>query len=304
MNHKNSKTVVIFRAGSFLSRAQNSEVDDFLSTTKKSIGSYWENASSRRIGSGLSYPEESILLPPLVDATAEDREFRKKVSSFYLEIDTQIPHQTGKTLEIGLEVSNTSPISDKNFPINLMDFLRYRHILNHPMVAKTKEEADSNSSKEYYIFDKSDVIKKNTLKTTEKDAAMQIYLEIKNEEKKVDDMLIVLGTDPREFTGNDASTLKLEELRKKAEEEPGTFVALYQESDLDVRAWIKAMTNTGVFTMIGPKYLDGETKKLIGNTTEEVIYFFKDEENSEVVSMLKARLQEASKKPVIKKRKS
>lgn len=300
--HKNSKIVTIFRAGSFLSRAQTKEVDDFLSTTKKSIGSYWEAGSSRRIGTGLTFAEEALLLPHLLDVPAEDREFRKKVSAFYADIDTQVPHKVGRALEIGLEGGNDRELSAKNMPLKIMDYIRYKHALGHPHVAPNKEQADGNARIEFYIFDSSDVIKKNADRTTQKDAAIQIYLQIKEDRHKVDSMLTVLGVDPREFVGPDASSLKQEELRSLAETKPDKFTTMYQEADLSIRYWIKTMVNTGVLRMVGVKYLDGETSKLIGNTLEEVIFFFKDEENSEVVNLLKARMQEGMKKPAPKTR--
>lgn len=301
--HKNSKIVTIFRAGSFLSRAQGKEIDDFLSTTKKSIGSYWESTSSKRIASGLDFDEESILLPNLLDVPAEDREFRKKVTSFYTDMDTQVAHGSGRQLEIGLLDSNTKPVGLKNMPINLMDYLRYRHVKNHPQVGINKEEADSNSLKEFYIFDKTDVIKKNALKADEKDASITIYLEIKNDETKVDAMLTLLGIDPREFSGPDQVGLKQEELRKKSETDPADFTKIYTEADLEIRYWLKTMVNTGVLKMIGARVLDGETQKIVGNTMEEVVYYFKDEENSEQVTLYKAKMQEAMKKPAPRRRK-
>lgn len=298
--HKNTKIVTIFRAGSFLSRAQTQGVEDFLSTTKKSIGSYWESGSSKRIGTGLTFPEEELLLPYLLDVPAEDREFRKKVSTFFVDIDTHVPHKLGRQLEIGLLEDNDKPLTKKNFPINVMDYIRYRHAMSHPFVAANKELADGNARIEFYIFDSSDVIKKNTKKTTEKDAAIQIYLQIKADETKVNSMLTVLGVDPREFVGPDAVSLKQEELRSLAEADAEKFTTAYNEADLDIRYWIKTMANTGVLKKIGVKYLDGETSKLIGNNEEETIFFFKDEENSETVALLKARMQEAIKKPAAK----
>jgi hypothetical protein len=308
MSHRNSRTVTIFRAGSFLSRAQGKDIEDFFATSKKSIGSYWENVSSKKVASGLSFVEEAILLPHLVDATADDREFRKKVTSFYVDIDTQIPHNTGRVLEIGLLLDNDKDVSfdpkdpsKSNMPINLMDYVRYRHAIKHPYVAPNKEEADGNALIEFYIFDKTEVVKKNTKKSDEKDAAMQIYLTIKPEPTKVTMMLTLLGIDPREFTGANAEDLRIEALRKQSETNSKVFIETYNNTDLETHYWIKTMVNTGVMKIIGNKYFDAETNKLIGNTLEETTFFFKDEENSDVVVSLKARMQEGLKKPVNKK---
>jgi len=293
----NSRTVTIFRAGSFLSRAQGKEIEDFFSTSKRAVGSYWESVSSKRIGSGLSFKEEEILLPLVIDVDKTDREFRKKVTEFYVNLETQVPHGQGKTLEIGLE-DNSKPLSEKNLPIDVMDYIRYRHAIKHPYVASSKEQSDGNALMQFYIFDKSEVTKQNTKKQEEKDAAMQLYLEIKMDLEKVDTMLTLLAIDPREFSGPNADELKIKALREQAETKPKNFIEIYNEGDLKIRYWIKTMINTGVLKNIGTKHLDAETNKLIGNNLEETMYYFKDELNSDMVVALKSKAQEALKRPI------
>ena len=303
MSNRNSKQITIFRAGSFLSRAQGKDIEDFFATSKKSVGSYFEGVSSKKIGSGLSFTEEAILLPKLIDVPGEDREFRKKVTQFYVEIDTQIPHNTGRVLEIGLELDNDKPVTEdlkdpskNNLPINIMDYIRYRHAIKHPQVAESKELAEGNGLIEFYVFDKSAVTKKNSKKAEEKDTAFQMFLEIKSNKNKVDMMLTLLGKDPKEFSGNDADTLKQIALRTEAETNPKTFVDIYQNNDLETHYWIKAMVNDKELKILNGKYFDAETDKLLGNSLEELTALFKDEENSDIVVLLKARLQEKNKK--------
>ena len=104
--HQNSKTVTIYRAGSFLSRAQGKEIDDFFATSKRAVGSYWESTNAKRVASGLTFMEEELLMPKILDVHEKDREFRQKVTQFFVELETQIPYESGRTLEIGLEKSN------------------------------------------------------------------------------------------------------------------------------------------------------------------------------------------------------
>jgi len=297
--HPNSHVVTIFRAGSTLSRAQGKDVEEMFSMAKKSIGSYYEK-NSIRIGSGLSFEEEDILLPLVLDVPKEDREFRKKVSEFYQDIDTEVPFDLGVSLEIGLKDNNENPVSNRNRPIKIMEYLRYRHAIGHPFVAMSKELANGNSMKEFYVFDPKNVQAKNSKKNDEKDAAMQIYLEMKQNATKVDMMLTLLGIDPREFSDDG---LRLEALRQQAEANSARFIEVKNEGDLEIRAWIKSMVNTSVLKVIGSKYTDAETKAIIGNSLEETIAFFKDEENSDQITLLKALLQEALKKPIVPKKK-
>lgn len=304
--HPNSKTITIFRSGSFLSRAQGKDVEHHFESAKVSVGSYYEGQYSQKVASGLTFAEEAILLPSIIDAEPTDRQFRERVKAFFVDIDTKVPFGTGITLEIGLTLDNNAPISlnrekpeKSNLPINLMEYIRYRHAMGHPYMAKTKDEADSNPLKQYYIFDKETIISKNSKKNTEKDAAIQIYLTVKQDMDKVDMMLTLLGKDPREFTGKEKDDLKVEALRDLGETEPAKFIETYKEAELEIRYWIKTMVNVNVLKIMGQKYFDAETNKLIGNSLEETIYFFKDDANSEEVVMLKARMQESVKKPLV-----
>lgn len=297
----NSKQITIFRAGSFLSRAQGKDAEEMYQLAKVSIGSYWAGGGSNKIGSGLTHDEEELLLPDIIDTTVGDRDFRKRVTEFYAEMDTPIPYHTGCTLEIGLKVDNFSPLSTKNMPINVSDYLRYRHAKNHPQMAQSKEESDGNATKQYYIFDKDTLQNKGSEKRKQRDNAMAVYFQIKEDIKKVDMMLTLLGTDPREFTGKNTDDDKIEALRILADKESERFTTTYKEENFDTRAWIKTMVNVGVLKEMGTSYRDGETNKLIGKTLEETIYYMLDVDHQDEVDMYKARTQEASKTPVIKK---
>lgn len=304
MEHKNSKKITVFRAGSFLSRSQGKEIEDYFADSKQSIGSYYESSTSPRIASGLTFVEIELLLPMLTEVDNRHPEFMKKVAEFYQNISTDIPFNVGRTLEIGLTLSNVKELkidkedpSKSNLPINLMDYLRYQQLKGHPEVAKTKEEADGNPIKRYYIFDKDELRAKTTKKTEEKDAAMAIYLEIKDDEIKPKMMLTLMGIDPRAFQGANERDLITEELRKLSEVKPTEFVDIYKNSNIETLYWLQSLVNGGVLKKIGDKYIDAENDKIVGNNQEETRYFFEDEVNSDLVTTWKARYQEKQYSP-------
>lgn len=299
--HPNSHRITIFRTGSFLSRAQSKETNEYFAQTKESVGSYFESTSSSKVGNGLNFEEEKFLLPDAIDTEANDREFKKKVSEFYADLTTHVPFNVGVTLEVGLEKSNDKPVDKDNMPIALNDYLRYRHAKNHPQVAPTKELSQGNSLKRFYIFDPENVQAGNTKKNKEKDAAYAIYLKIKEEPASVDTMLTLLGIDPRNYIGKkEAEDLKKEKLRELAEAKPGDFVTTHEEGELEIRSWIVSMVNTKVLNKIGQRFMDTETNEVLANSLEEMIYFFKDESKSGEITVLKARRQEAMSKPMPK----
>jgi len=304
MDHKNSKKITVYRAGSFLSRSQGKEIEDYFADSKQSIGSYFESASSPRIASGLTFAEINMLLPQLTEVDNTHPEFMRKVAEFYQNISTDVPYNTGRTLEIGMTVNNLKPVhvdkqnpENSNVPLNLVDFLRWRQISGHPEVAKNKEEADGNPMKRYYIFDKEELRKQNVKKNEEKDAAMGIYLEIKDDEIKPKMMLTLMGVDPRAFSGANEKSSIQDELRRLSENKPDQFVATYNNSNIETLYWLQSLVNAGVFKKIGERYVDAENDKLIGNNEEETRFFFEDAENSDLVTTWKARYQEKQYSP-------
>lgn len=295
-----SKKVTIFRAGSFLAKAQTG-LEDFFALSTVSIGSYWESIGTKRIGTGLSFEEETILLPLVLDVPAEDREFRKSVSKFYMEMDTKVPYLSGITLEIGLKIDNDKPLSldlknpeKSNLPIQIMDYLRYRHALRHPYVAQSKDKADGNGIIQFYIFDKSAVLEKSRKTMDVLDLAIGNYAKIKEDADKVKKMLTLMGTDYRIF--DNASDMVIG-LRKIVEAKPDEFNEVYKDSEIESKYTIQLMCNFGVLKQIGDKYQDVETKRFIANSKDELISIMADETQSDLVLTLKTRLQESLKKP-------
>lgn len=294
-DHINSHEVTIFRTQSFLQKAQTKDTHDYLSMSKMSIGSYYESVNSQKVGSGLNFDEEKLLLPNIIDLPAEDRDFRKKLTEFFAELTTPVPYNGGVTLEIGLIKSNKEPLSATNMPIKLMDYIRYRHALKNPEVAPSKDLADGNQMIVYYIFDPEMVQEKHTKSTKDKDAALQIYLQIKTDTDKVSTMLTLMGVDIREFYGQkEKDALMIQALRNLAETKPTEFLKEFDEKDMEIRGDLQIMVNLGVLKQYGQKYVDAESNDPLGNSVAEMISFFKDDDNSGLVMALQARKQEAA----------
>jgi hypothetical protein len=305
-NHPNSKKVTIFRAGSFANDVQVN-AQEFLSMSKKSIGSFWIGGGGKGVGSGLTFEEMDLLMPYMLNIPTTDNFFRQRCSEFFKTIVTRIPHGSGKELEIGLMFDNSKPITWKNedgkynLPINIDEFIRFRHASEHPKVAGSQGAAKGDVTKEYYIFDKEEAITANSNTAKVKDQAITAYLNVKENPDKVNMMLTLLNVDPRKFTGRGAKMVREQELRKLADTKPEKFMEIYESDNFEIRFHIQAMVNTGIFKKVGNQFVDAETSTIFAHTIEEAVYNFQDPLNSQTVGMLKARLQEALKElmPVI-----
>lgn len=294
VKHPNSRPVTIFRAGSFINDAQTN-AQEFMAMSKKSIGSYFASKNSKAIGSGLSFAEQALLLPYILDTPAEDRQFREKVKKFYSELITPVPYGKGVTLETGLETDNNAPVSAANMPIELMDYIRWRHAVTHPEVAGSLSEAQGNQLKKYYIFDKTAVEDNNAKLVLAQDDAMVKYLALKDNSDKVNMLLTLMGTDPRTFKGKNAAIQRREALRTIVSTKPVEFLKELNDKQFEFKYLLKAMENCNVIRRVGEQFVDNETGSILGHNLDEAIYFLQDKTKSQEIAMLKSRLQEGLK---------
>lgn len=313
--HQNSRIVTIFRLPNMIEKVQGGNQEQFFSASKMGVGSYFANGNTREVGSGLNNKEKNILLPLIINIPSDDREFRTRVEEFYVDISTNVPYNTGRPLEIGMEVNNAKDIEapgpgkDGNLPINIMDYIRYRHALGHPWVAPSKDEGAGNQTKLFYVFDPEVTNVKNTNKSKERDAALAIYLKVKESPESVDQILTMLNINVLEYNGmrdkDEAKIAKLHDLivgytkdNKPVEGIPARIVEVYNEDQMSVKYWIKRMVNAKALVLSGSKYFDGQNKEVVANSLDEMIAYFLDEGNSGVVGIYKARTQEAELLPV------
>jgi hypothetical protein len=302
MKHPNSREITIFRTKSFLENAQGAEAAEYMASSKKSIGSYFVGAGSSRIASGLDFYEEALLLPLILSVPESHPDFRKKVDEYYINISTNIPAKHGATFETGLQKQNGKRIADDvitkdNLPLNLEQYLKFRHAIKHPEVAGNKEEGNAISWKQYYIFNPYELQAKKVEDNEAKDEAMGLFLALRKEAEKgdkmkLDIMLTLLGKDPREFTSKEPVKEKENALRELAMSDPHTFRSTYESGDLNERYWLKTLNNLEIIRQIQGRYVDMETKQAIANNEQEMLFWFKDEDNSDAIGMYKARAQE------------
>jgi hypothetical protein len=289
--HPNSRIVKLYRKPSFIGNAQHG-APEFMAMSKRSIGSFWENSYSTTIGSGLNFSEQKLLLPTIVDCEPEDRAFRAKVSEYYSAIKTAVPFDKGRELEIGLETDNNEPLSSINLPLNLSDYVTYRHAKAHPEVAGSKQDGENSMLKFYYIFDAQEQEDFEVLGNKDKDEALVLYLRIKKTPEKADMLLTLMGIDPRTFKGKNAQALKLDKVKVLAETKPSDVVKIFNDKSFDEMYTIQTMLNTSVLQKIGERIINPETGTVLGNDMQEAVYWIKDKLNSESLVMLKARMQE------------
>lgn len=325
-----SKTIRLRRATPFVHEQINQPaMQEQLSYTFRGVGSYFKDKGSEKQGSGLTRVEEEILLPQILSLPINDVGFWKAVDRYYTDINTKIPYgENGRELEIGQEVENITPITiqpnglvkrdfegkkilikqavtEKNLPLNVDDYIRYRHALCHPDVGPSPLEAKGNTSIQYYFEDLA-VVQENKLAQLKiEDDALANYARIKDEYEKVK-MVVTLMRNyikakPRVPKPN-IEKLSEGELRMYLKElalsQPARFSQHVNDDNISKRYFIDVLISEGLLVRNNNLIVNPDDNQPLGSSTTEVIQKLNDPKNSGLLASLKARLKDTKRQIV------
>lgn len=291
-SHPNSHKVFLRRKTTHLESIQK-DIPEFMSRSKKYIGSYFESSTSRVVGSGLALHEQNLLLPAIIGYVPEEREYKKKVIEFFQDMATEVPVGKGKELEIGLSEDNNKPLSATNLPLSVMDFIRWRHASKHPKVAPTQEDALGNMLVDFYVYDPKAVHDNRNKETAMRDEANAKYLAIKNKPEIVEALLVIYKHNPDEYVEAADKTAALSRL---VQENPSILLEAMKDSSIQTRAILRKMVEHKLVSIIDSAYYITDDKRNIGFDEDQAIAWLQDtEKNGNTITLLKQKLQEARK---------
>lgn len=301
MANSNSR-VVFLRRKPLTVHEGNKELQDYFSMAHRDIAAYWAK-DSMRPGTGLTIAEEDLLLPYVLDIPSTDRDFRSKVTDYYHAISTKVEPGDGTPLEIGLELGNDTPVVSIvakengeqglifNRPINVVQYIKYRHAISHPDVAESEEAGKGDILKKYFVYDPVAVVKSNNTNLDDKDAALTAYLGVKKNPTKVNQYLILLGVKPENHPNQEA--VKLREL---AETKPASFMKVHNDKEKDAKSLLLELITAKVLETAGTRYIVVETRDQVAATTKEAVAYMRDPANTKQIAIFKAQLQAWKKK--------
>lgn len=220
------------------------------------------------------------IMPKVIDADPNDSRFYDKVSKWNVELSVNIPHE-GKSLNISTYEDGT--------PVVPRDYCIYKFALNHPLVAKNEEEAKTYRMMKYWIEDPKEVLDKQTNKTETKAQAWTEFIEIKENEDKLNHMLRVFAGLQPERIGTKEE--KVNELSSRMENDPEEFIKVANNKDLELEDFVLQLIENNVLRKIGNQIMFND--EVLGDTMDEVVAFLKNKRHSSTLSTLKAKLKEA-----------
>lgn len=302
-----SRIIEIHRKSSFIEESNNDpDVKDYMALSFRAIGSYYKELG-KVFASGLTREEEDMLMPTVLGGfnPVDDKyKFREKVQEFFKDINTKIPPE-GMKLEVGLE--QDGPLSEQNPPLRIMDYIKYRHALNHPQVGTNKDEAERYQHKLFYMVDKVAQTQGRSKLRDLEDKAQTEYLKINKDLSKVEMVLTLLGINTRGMSEDNM----LLTLKDQASINPDTsddmnterltrFTAVVNDKELTTKYDIMEMVRYEILERIKTKVLMKESGELIGENLREAVVWMMDKANSKLVNIMYSKLDELAKDRKIK----
>lgn len=309
-----SKKVFLKRCKPFVHEQITSEAaKEQLAFTKRGVGGYYATKNSTRMGSGLTDEEIKLLLPQILSVPSTDTGFRKEVERFFIEINTQVPFDRGLELEVGLELDNDKPVTyieedengkvkAHNMPINIDDYIKYRHAMCHPDVAPSPEAAKGNRLMQYYIEDPTETLRTKVGNSDDADKAMAAWAQIKNDGDKVTMLLTLLRQYAPKKNGVAIQPFfmspdeQIVTLRGIVMDKPKEFTKAASDENLKRRYYVDEMITVGLLKRIGTTVIHVESNEPLGETMDEVVAILWSAGKSQLLSELQRQYKEKRKR--------
>ncbi len=284
------------------------EAHEALAHSKRSVGSYWASRNSTKKGTGLSDTELLILLPRVISSVPADVDFRKNVDLFYTEIDTNVPYRTGIELEIALMneqediedvFKGKSKVTAENLPVNLDDYIKFRHALKHPDVVWSPELAKGNQLAVFYFEDPEKVSKGKLASIDTADKAMQDYQRAKDDPDQVEMLVTLMRHYIPKQKGKPAvilSNLKKDDrvlvLRELAVAQPEKFSEFANDANLAKKYLVDEFLTIGLLKRVGNTIMINESGESIGDTLKQAADYMFAPKQTQLLNQFKAEYKE------------
>lgn len=181
------------------------------------------------------------------------------------------------------------------FPINVSEYLLWRYALVYSDVANDIALINKSGGIRFYIYDAQREKHKEKIQFEVRNKATTIYVKLLDMPDKIDNMLWA-------EKGANVNVAKLDHMDKctmienLAKANPADFIKLYSDVNLEVKALVERMIHYNILRRLsGTSVIVDENNDVIGNTMDEALIFFKNEErNKAAITRFKSKLKDYS----------
>ena len=280
--------------------------------TLSSIPGLDESMRTRKIGATiyrgaqpLTEEEKKKYMPILLGLSSDSDRFEQYCMDYFANISVPVS-PNGLNLEIGFNYKTLEDRDNANtdnaMPINVADYVLYRHCIVYSRVANTIADIGKSNNIEFFIEDASanaaaqDKANKLLLK------AMNLMPAILNDALRVKQLIAVLNeTVPESVVPklvNDVNVMGPNELSVRLfdvlQKAPLEFIAAVNDTTIALKYFITRAINVGIIRKLANTstliFSSKTGEFLLGNNLNEVILTLQQEKNSSIFSEIKANL--------------
>lgn len=251
-----------------------------LNEGNKKIGSYMTKSGA------VGQPPRDLMLqymPEILNMSADSIDFALACKKYFVDLDIYIDDD-GKEMEVGLD--------SMGFPINIIDYMHFIYLKEHPLVASSKTEAVNSMRHVWYYQDNALIEEQYQQNMTEEREALKLLYTYESDTNTLKYILILLEQPVAlAKTSNDYMNIAEKYIRKNKEQRD-KFLAIKNKTDIKIRAFAQVLYKQELVQRVGDIFYYRNLK--IGNEDAFVLWF-KDPENRDQVVELQARVKEQEK---------
>lgn len=186
-----------------------------------------------------------------------------------------------------VELGKSSKVLDLSNPY---DYFEYKVLLlNSEFVAPDYDSRNDKRTYKYYLVDDLDEAKSKSREFGKEAAAWRQFDELSKDRAKMRSVLRLMGNST---TGDDSDDFLAKEIGNIIKSPGGIdrFLSIVEDGDIDLKVFIHQALEVRALTYKkGNYYLNGKTSPI--GDFEAVVKFFKEDENSELMVTIKAKIK-------------
>lgn len=284
------------------------------------------NPLSKKCLKGIDGTLERIVMPRIIGIGATESSFQKEVEEYWNNIGVIIPadeeagkeEDKGKVLSISFIVRGTllketieaesdiekkyniiaKGIVDETIDIETedmnFDFVFLGYCLRNKEVANDVSLMWYSPKIKYYIFNKAITTARRYNLIQLKDQARPLFAELRNDDMKLNAMLMMFNLLPSAYTSTMDKVVALDEVYDKSSESLANFISFAKDADLDLKYLIKLSVKKNKITNHTGTEAYYYNQILLGKTLNDTVLFLKElqPENQNIRKALEREVKE------------
>jgi hypothetical protein len=251
---------------------------DLLQESKRPIGASFNKFG--RVLKGITGDEEKRIMPEILGVSANDPGFGRAVDQFWYNIN--IPVTPGAGVKLNISVDETG------YPIAPLDYVKFKFATKHRNVVPEDQLLADHPYALFYTHDPISDKEKKSLELGLRNTSKLKYLELIQDEKRMDDVLSVITSyrNPSILAPDDKKLI----LENESIKNPQKFIDTVLDKKLQLKSFIYRGINAGVFKESGTRIIYDD--EIIGEDLDSAVAFLKSKQGSSLYTQAEGKLNQ------------